>query len=138
MQYTLISNGISYDLPPYTLEISDKMDKINEQNINQSVNKKVKYISMIDFIVSLLGEDATVDIIGSTDVASVDLQAVAVAYMDICRTYDTPLREARKEESNEAFNSDEMKMVLEILKNADNIEKLKKAAAPSGNQRFTR
>lgn len=138
MVYTLIRNGVSYDLPPYSLNVSDSIEKINAQNIAPNSRKKANYQLMIDFIVSEVGADNANTILGGTSVTEVDLQEVAICYLEICKSYDRPIRDAQKEETRESLNSDELKTVLEILKNADNIEKLKNSASKGNFQKLTR
>lgn len=131
MQYTVIMNGISYDLPPYTLAVSDKVDEINEQNSNPNVKKRANYENMLKFIISSVGTESAEEILGSTTLEDMDLQQIAICYLGICKAYDKPLSEAQRESNREALSSDEMKVVLEVLKNADNVDKIMKHAGKS-------
>lgn len=124
MVYTLIKDSISYDLPPFTISVSEAMDKINAQNMNSLANKKASYKDMIDFIVAEVGKDNAETILGCTDVAKVDLQEVYTCYLEIAKAYEKPLRDAREEEMRQQLDSAELDKVLDIVKNLDNIDKL--------------
>lgn len=128
MIYTIIKDNVSYDLPPFTISVSEAMDKINAQNCNPSANKKTCYQGMIDFIVSEVGKENAEAILGCTDVAKVDLQEVHMCYLEIAKAYEKPLSDMREEEMREKLDNAELDKVLEFMKNIGNIDKLQNAA----------
>ena len=92
MIYTVIINDRSYDLPKKTLAITEALEqtaKVDELNIPT----REKYRKVLDCVISLLGKDAVVEALGSTDLNEVDLSEVTIAFRKIVAGYNKPVQD---------------------------------------------
>lgn len=92
MIYTVIINDRSYDLPKKTLAITEALEqtaKVDELNIPT----REKYRKVLDCIISLLGKEAVVEALGSTDLNEVDLSEVTIAFRKIADGYNKPVQD---------------------------------------------
>ena len=60
MQYTVIINGQSYDLPKKTMKVVEEMDKVAKIDSVKGLSIRDKFKALYDFIVSLVGKEARV------------------------------------------------------------------------------
>lgn len=92
MIYTVIINDRSYDLPKKTLAITEALEqtaKVDELNIPT----REKYRKVLDCVISLLGKEAVVEALGSTDLNDVDLSEVTIAFRKIVDAYNRPVQD---------------------------------------------
>lgn len=92
MIYTVIINDRSYDLPKKTLAITEALEqtaKVDELNIPT----REKYRKVLDCVISLLGKEAVVEALGSTDLNEVDLSEVTIAFRKIVDAYNRPAQD---------------------------------------------
>lgn len=92
MIYTVIINDRSYDLPKKTLAITEALEqtaKVDELNIPT----REKYRKVLDCVISLLGKEAVVEALGSTDLNEVDLSEVTIAFRKIVDAYNRPVQD---------------------------------------------
>ena len=129
MTYTVIINDRSYDLPKKTLAITEALDqtaKVDELNIST----REKYRKVLDCIISLLGKEAVVEAIGSTDLNEVDLSEVTIAFRKSVDAYNRPVQDYINASGRGAFEGlpiDQMtnlaNAATQILNAADAVKK---------------
>lgn len=112
MDYTIIENGRSYDLPKYNLKISAKMEQVEAfKTSGASVNEQLK--RMYDFCGEILGKENAAEIMGKIDDA--DPNMINIVYLDIVRSYGRPLEEYEKDRQNEQLNGENIDKMLALL-----------------------
>lgn len=123
MQYTVIYNGQSYDLPNYSIKISDKLEEIEISN-KGNVKFKDKCKKMYDFIADLLTKQIALDILGKFEES--DPNIINIVYLEIVKSYNKPLADYSKNEMDEIMNSGDIDKILEITKALPSIKEMQK------------
>lgn len=126
MEYTVIYNGQSYDIPNYSMKISEKLEEIETQNRgNMKFRDKCK--KMYDFIGEILTKQTAIEILGKFE--DTDPNAINILYLEILKSYNKPLMDYNDAEVEKKINSDELEKVLELVKALPQLEKLKETKA---------
>lgn len=123
MEYTVILNGESIDLPNYSIKISEKLEKVEISNLsNKDFKSKCKV--MYDFIVEIIGKENTIKFIGKFEDS--DPNSINILYLKIVESYNRPLNDFQKSQSEEKIDTEQMDKVIELLKALPNAELIKK------------
>lgn len=112
MEYTIIKNGRSYDLPAYTLKISEKLEQVEIFKMGD-VPVNEKYKKMYDFCCEVLGKENATEIIGK--LSDADPNMINIVYLDIVRAYNRPLEEYEKERQNEQLDTESISKITDLL-----------------------
>ena len=104
MQYTVIVKDRSYDLPPMTATVADKMESILKVD-GQSCSLRQKYGKIHEGLKSILGEEQTADILGSKNFEEVDCKEMVLLVQMINDAYEAPMREYKAAQARERFAS---------------------------------
>lgn len=124
MEYTVIYNGQSYDIPNYSIKISEKLEEIELLNRgNQKFRDKCK--KMYDFIGEVLTKQVANELIGKFEDS--DPNTINILYLEIVKAYNKPLADYNESEVEKRINSDELEKMLELVKALPSIEKLKES-----------
>ncbi|MFT3982280.1 MAG: hypothetical protein QM697_00120 [Lachnospiraceae bacterium] len=105
MQYTVIINGQSYDLPKKTMKIVEDMDKVAKVDSVKGIGIRDKFKRLFDFIHNLVGEENAKEILGSDNLDEVDLSEVTLTFKQIMEAYDKPITDYQTEKTMDKFNS---------------------------------
>ena len=124
MEYTVIYNGQSYDIPDYSIKISEKLEEIELLNRgNQKFKDKCR--KMYDFIGEILTKQVASELIGKFEDS--DPNTINILYLEIVKSYNKPLTDYNEAEVEKRINSDELEKMLELVKALPSIEKLKES-----------
>lgn len=124
MEYTVIYNGQSYDIPNYSIKISEKLEEIELLNRgNQKFRDKCK--KMYDFIGEVLTKQVANELIGKFEDS--DPNTINILYLEIVKSYNKPLADYNESEVEKRINTDELEKMLELVKALPSIEKLKES-----------
>lgn len=105
MIYTVIaSNGQSYDMPPKTLEVIERLDKVLKVD-NEKCSIRQKYQKVLDFVKFILGDENIVEILGGKSVDEIDVGELEVLVLKIQDAYNNAVTEYRTEKLRESFSS---------------------------------
>lgn len=101
MVYTIITNGRSYDLPPKTIDMMDRLENVLRVD---SLNLPIKeaYKQILDFLKYALG-DSLKEILGSDDIRKVDVGEAEILVAKIRNAYKKPMDDFLNEQLEEAF-----------------------------------
>ena len=132
MQYTLIYNGQSYDLPKFTLATKEKITKINQQNENTTIADKSKYTDMYKFIVESIGQENADTIFESQKLEEIDLSEITIVYLGITIGYDKPVNDYNNASMQEKINSMNIDKVTNLANSAIAMQNIAK------KERFSR
>lgn len=130
MEYTLIYKERAYDLPKFTKRIRKEIEQINGNNMSSGLDIDKKTKGMYLFIKDKIGEDACLEIFETADLEEIDINELSLVYLGICEGYDRPMNEHTQNTSAfDSISDDDRKLILEVLKNAGNLQNLTKNAA---------
>jgi hypothetical protein len=125
MQYTVIINGQSYDLPKKTVKVVEEMDKVATIDSVKGIGIRDKFKKLYDFIVSLVGKEAAKEILGSDKLDDVDLSEVTLTFAKIKDAYDKPLEDYNTEKSFQKLNSIPTDKIVQLANVANQMSQQK-------------
>lgn len=103
MEYTIIVNGKSYDLPKKTIAVAESLEEVLKvDSTNLKIRQKMEKLHR--FSKDLLGEDNVKEILGTDDLEEADTSALAMLVLNINEAYEKPVTEYRTDKMREAFN----------------------------------
>ena len=114
MEYTVIINNQSYDLPKKTIKIMEDMEKISKIDSVKGLGIRDKFKTMFDFIESLVGAEHAKEILGSDKLDEVDLCDVTLTFKKIIDAYDRPLIEYQSQQIEDKLRQLPMDKVSNI------------------------
>lgn len=103
MEYTVIVNGKSYDLPKKTIAVAESLDEVLKvDSTNLKIRQKMEMLHR--FSKNILGEENVKEILGTDDLEKADTSALAVLVLNINEAYEKPVTEYKTDRMREAFN----------------------------------
>lgn len=125
MQYTVIFNHKSYDLPKKTMAIWEDLDLIFKLDSTNLPNRE-KYKKMIEFIAKLVGQEAIEEIFGTEELDEMDLNDITLAIFKVRDAYENPLANYQAEKNSESLSQIPLDKLQSISKLVDTASKVKK------------
>lgn len=117
--YSLTVDRKVYALPPKNLRVVEDMDRVAQVDNMRGMSVRDKFDTIIKFIVDLLGEDNTKEILGSILVDEVDLSMVTITFRMIVDAYNKPIADYNTRKNNEIFSSIPSDKIEKITKLAE-------------------
>lgn len=120
MEYTIIMNERSYDLPKKTLAVVDKLDdalKVDASNLNI----RQKFEKLHRFIRDLVGDEAAKEMFGSDDITEIDLSEVTLVVKKVVDAYDKPITDYDAAKNASAFDSLPIEKIVSLGKAVDKM-----------------
>lgn len=100
MEYTVIANNKSYDLPKKTLKIAEEIERT--LNVDASdVPIKEKYKAVLRACQTIVGHEATEEILGTNKIEEMDLCEITILFEKICGAYQAPIDEFKNDRNAE-------------------------------------
>lgn len=127
MQYTVIINGQSYDLPKKTMKVVEDMDRVAQIDSVKGIGIRDKFKKLFEFIRNLVGEENAKEILGSDNLDEVDLSEVTLAFKQIMDAYDKPIADYQAERTREKFNSLPIDKISNLAGAVDTMTTMKNA-----------
>jgi len=121
MEYTIIVNGQSYDLPKKTITVMSELDEVLRIDSNTKLSLKQKYEKLHVFVKKLFGDDAAKEMLGTDNLAEVDLSELALIIRQIDDAYMRPITEYSTRKAAEDINALNIDKVVELVKLADKM-----------------
>lgn len=97
MVYTIIVNSKSYDLPPKTVDVMEKIDEVLKVDSIAGLSVKQKFEKLHNFIKNLVGEENAEEMFGSSNLSEVDLSELTIAVRKVIQSYDKPVADYENE-----------------------------------------
>lgn len=116
MEYTVIVNGQSYDLPKKTMKVAEEIDKLVKADTDIKIALKDKYKKQFDFIRGLIGEDNAKEIFTTDDINEIDLPEITLTVKKIIDAYDKPITDYYTEKSADRLSNLPIDKILELSK----------------------
>lgn len=124
MQYTIIMNGISYDLPKKTLSIAEKLDRALKVDSVKGLKLRDKFEVLQDCANEVLGKDTVTEILGSDKLEEIDLGELAILVIKMKDAYEKPLNDLNAENSRRALNNMPINQITEIARASQSIAEM--------------
>lgn len=121
MEYTIIVNEQSYDLPKKTIAVMSEMDEVLKVDSNSKLSVKQKYEKLHNFIKHLVGEEQAREMFGSDKLEEIDLSDVTLAVKKVVDAYDKPITDYDAEKTARAFDSIPFEKIVSMTKAAERM-----------------
>ena len=124
MEYTIIINGRSYDLPKKTVTVVEELDEIMKVDAVKGLTVKQKFEKLHSFIKGLVGEDAAEEMFGSKDLAEIDLSELTLAVRYVIDAYDKPVTDYETSRSMRKFDGLPIDKIIATVNAAEKVAKM--------------
>ena len=121
MEYTIIVNGQSYDLPKKTIVVMSELDEVLKVDSNTKLSIKQKYEKIHAFIKNLVGYESAKEIFGSDDLNEIDLSELTITIKKVVDAYDSPVKEYDEKKRMERLNGLPIDKILSVANAAEKI-----------------
>lgn len=121
MEYTIIINGQSYDLPKRTVSVMEKMDEVLKVDLVKGYTVRQKFEKLHGFIKGLVGDENAKEMFGSDDIAEIDTSELTLTVKKIVDAYDKPITDYDAEKSRNKLNELPVEKIISIAKAAEKM-----------------
>lgn len=134
MEYYAELNGRTYTLPRYTNSVRSKIDRIAADDVSDKVDAGKKFVNKYQFIRELIGEEAAKEVFGTDNIDEMDLNDITISYVRILHAYDKSVSALERENKMASLSPEDRELMLELLKNAGNLQELDKMLSKQQNK----
>lgn len=120
MEYTVIMNGRSYDLPKKTVAVMEQLDYILKID-NCRVKARQKFERMHAFVKEMIGEENAKEAFESDNLEEIDMSELALAILKINDAYNQPLTDYKFEKMRAVMNSMQTDKIAALANSASTI-----------------
>lgn len=121
MEYTIIINGQSYDLPKKTVSVMEKMDEVLKVDLVKGYTVRQKFEKLHGFIKGIVGDENAKEMFGSDDIAEIDMSELTLTVKKIVDAYDKPITDYDAEKSRNKLNELPVEKIISIAKAAEKM-----------------
>ena len=121
MEYTIIVDSRSYDLPKKTVAVMEKLDDVLKVDSVKGLSLRQKFEKLHNFVKDVVGEENAKEIFGSDNIAEIDLSEVTLAVKKIADAYDKPIKDYESEKMQRSFDGIPMEKIISMTKAANTI-----------------
>lgn len=121
MEYTIIANGKSYDLPKKTISVMSALDEVSRVDENKNLDLRQKYDRCHRFMKDILGEESCKEIFGSEHLDEIDLSEITLAVNKVIDAYEKPVNDYNQEKGMSKLNSIPFDKIIALSKAADKM-----------------
>ena len=104
MEYTIIVNGKSYDLPKKTMGGVEKLDEVLKVDSVKGLTVRQKFEKLHIFVKGLVGEDVAREMFGSDSLSEIDLSELTLVVKQVADAYEKPIADYDAEKSYSKLN----------------------------------
>lgn len=121
MDYTIIVNDQSYDLPKKTMSVMSELDEVLKVDANTRLSVKQKFEKLHTFIKHLVGEEAAKEMLGSADLNEIDLSDLTLAVKKVTDAYEKPIVEYDAVKNASQFDMLPVDKIVSLSKAVDRM-----------------
>ena len=128
MNYTVIINDRSYDLPGKTLAVTEQLEAVLRVDHASGASLREKFQKTMGCLVDLMGREAVEDALGSADIDKVDVNEITLAFRKIVDAYNKPLEEYNTSQGLGALAQLPIDKILALADAAKQVSQMEAAA----------
>nr|DAZ50802.1 MAG TPA: hypothetical protein [Caudoviricetes sp.] len=121
MQYTIIVNGRSYDLPPKKLAVVKELDEVLKVDSVKGISVEQKFETLHRFMKHLVGEEGAKEMFGSERLEDIDLSELTLAVRKVVHSYDRPIQDFESEKAMQTINGLPIEKIISMTKAAEKL-----------------
>lgn len=127
MEYTIIINGRSYDLPKKTVSVMEKMDGILKID-SCRMKARQKFEKMHEFVKDMIGEENAKEAFGTDNLEEMDMSELAITVLKMNDAYNQPLTDYKIEKMRVTMNSMQTDKIAALANSASAIANMNGAS----------
>ena len=127
MDYTVIINSRSYDLPKKTVSVMNKLDEVLKVD-NLNIKARQKFEKLHEFVKDILGEANAKEILESDNLDEIDLSDLSITVLKINDAYNKPLNDYKMEKMRATLNSAQIDKINNLVHSTTAMANLPGAA----------
>lgn len=120
MEYTIIVNDRSYDLPKKTLTVVEKLDTVLKVD-SSNIPVRQKFEKLHGFMKDVVGAEAAAEMFGSDNLAEIDLSEITLAVRKVIDAYDKPVKDFESEKVSRSLNDLPLDKIISMTKAAEKM-----------------
>lgn len=120
MEYTVIINERSYDLPKKTVAVMEQLDYILKID-NCRIKARQKFERMHAFVKDMIGEENAKEAFESDNLEEIDMSELTLAILKINDAYNQPLTDYKVEKMRVAMSSMQTDKIAALANSASTI-----------------
>lgn len=121
MEYTIIVDGRSYDLPKKTLAVMEKLDDVLMVDSVKGLTVKQKFEKLHAFVKDLVGEDNASEMFGTDNLSEIDLSELTLAVKKVVSAYEKPIADYDAEIARKKFDNVPIEKIVSLTKAAQTV-----------------
>ena len=121
MEYAIIMNGRSYELPKKTMTVVEKLDGALRVDSVTGLSVRQKFEKLHKAVKEIVGEEQAEEMFGSSNLSEIDLSEVSLAVLKINEAYEKPISDYQAEQMKEKIGSIPMDKIVSMSKAAQTI-----------------
>lgn len=121
MEYTIIVDGRSYDLPKKTLAVTEKLDDVLRVDSVKGLTVKQKFEKLHAFVKDLVGEDNASEMFGTDNLSEIDLSELTLAVKKVVSSYEKPIADYDAEIARKKFDNVPIEKIVSLTKAAQTV-----------------
>ncbi len=129
MEYTIIADGRSYDLPKKTLAVVEKIDGVLKVDETKGLSVRQKFEKLHGFVKEMVGEENATEMFGSFNLSEIDLSEVTLTTRKIIEAYEKPIRDYEDEKRREKLSAlpfEQINAMTKAVQTVANAQVIKK------------
>lgn len=91
MEYTIIVNEKSYELPKKTISVMEKLDDALRVDTVKNLSVRQKFEKLHNFVKDTVGAENATEMFGSNNITEIDTSEITLAVLKIRDEYDKPI-----------------------------------------------
>ena len=120
MEYTVIVNRRSYDLPKKTIAMTEKIDDVlRVDELNAPV--KQKFDKLHSFVKDCIGAENAEEALGSANLSEIDLTELTLITRSIIDAYDKPISDYELKKQREKLEELPIEKITPLVKAAQSM-----------------
>ena len=127
MEYTVIINGRSYDLPKKNISVMEQLDAVLKVD-QLKIRPRQKFEKVHAFLKDMLGEERAKELFGSDSLDEIDLSELSIAVLKINDAYNQPLTDYKIEKIRATMSNMQTDKLTALANSASAISNLSGAA----------
>ena len=122
MTYTANFEGNIIELPDYTFNIADKLER--QESVNSGNSKlKDKCKSMYDLITDLIGTELITTLLGKYNES--DPNRINILYLSIINAYNKPLQDFSESSVDDKINKEQIDKIVSLVSALEKAQNIK-------------
>lgn len=129
MEYTIIVNDRSYDLPKKTLSVVEKIDDILKVDSVKGYSVRQKFEKLHGFVKEMVGEDNAAEMFGASTLSEIDLSEITLAVKKVIDAYEKPINDYDIEKRKEKLSTipfEQINMMTKAAQTVNSAQMMKK------------